>query len=52
VKTCEISRAAYDRGYGPAEQIVEVNNQPREEWTFEIAKYMNVKGVERARNSR
>jgi hypothetical protein len=52
VKTCVVSRAAYDRGYGTAEQIVQVNNQPREAWTFDIAKYINVKGVERVRNSR
>lgn len=52
VKTCVVSRAAYERGYGTAEQIVQVNDQPREAWTFDIAKYINVKDVERARNSR
>ena len=41
VKTCEISRAAYDRGYGSAEQVVEINNQAQEPWTFDIVKYLD-----------
>ncbi len=42
VKPCEISRAAYDRGYGSAEQVVEINTQSREPWTFDIAKYLDL----------
>ncbi len=52
VKTCEVSRGAYDRGYGNAEDVVEVNDQPREPWTFDIAKYISLKGVEKERNPR
>jgi hypothetical protein len=51
VKTCKVSRAAYDRGYGTAEHIVQVNNQPREPWAFDIAKYLDL-GDEKERNSR
>lgn len=51
VKTCEVSRAAYDRGYGTAEQIVQMNNPPREPWTVDIAKYLDL-GAEKERNSR
>jgi hypothetical protein len=52
VKACEVSRAAYARGYGTAEQIVQVNHQPREAWRFDITKYLDLKGEGRARNLR
>jgi hypothetical protein len=52
VKTCEVSRVAYARGYGTAEQIVQVNHPPREAWKFDITKYLDLKGEGRARNLR
>jgi hypothetical protein len=52
VKTCEVSRAAHDRGYGTAEEIVEMNHQPREAWTFDIAKYLVSRTLKKARNPR
>ena len=41
VKTCEVSRAAYDRGYGTPEEIVPVNDQPQEEWGFDVSRYFD-----------
>jgi hypothetical protein len=52
VKTCEVSRTAHDRGYGTAEEIVEMNRHPREAWTLDIAKYLASKTLEKERNSR
>ena len=52
VKSCEIARAAYDRGYGTAEEIVLVNYEPREAWTFEISRYLDWKSSEKERNWR
>ena len=31
MKTCEVSKGAYDRGYGTPEEILPVTNQPRNE---------------------
>jgi hypothetical protein len=52
VKSCEIARAAYDRGYGTGEEIVLVNDEPREAWTFEISRYLDLKSSEKERNWR
>lgn len=30
VKACEVSKAAYDRGYGTPEEIVPISNQPQD----------------------
>jgi hypothetical protein len=52
VKTCEVSKAAYDRGYGTAEETAQVNSQPRSVWSFDITRYLNLKPMEKERNSR
>ncbi len=52
VKACEISRAAHNRGYGTVEEIMEVNNRPQEEWSFDVAKYFDLRPTEKERNSR
>lgn len=52
VKSCEVSNAAYDRGYGTPEEIVPIN-QPQDEWSVDVSKYLNnLKSIERQRNPR
>lgn len=34
VVICQVSRAAYERGYGPKEEIVPVSEEPRDGWSF------------------
>jgi len=52
VKSCEITRAAYDRGYGTVEEIVQMNYEPREAWSFDISRYLDLKGLDKERNWR
>lgn len=32
VRTCQVSRAAYERGYGTSEEIVAFGEEPRKTW--------------------
>lgn len=52
VKACEVSKVAHDRGYGTAEELVQVNKPPRETWSFDIGKYIDLKHTEKERNPR
>jgi len=40
VKKCEISTAAYDRGYGTPDEIMPINNQPQDTWSFDVSRYL------------
>lgn len=51
VKVCEVSSAAYDRGYGTAEEILSVD-EPREPWSFDSEKYLNGLGSTERRRER
>lgn len=37
VRTCHVSRAAYERGYGAKEEIVSVGDEPQDAWRFGIS---------------
>jgi hypothetical protein len=61
VKSCEVVNAAYHRGYGTPEEIVPIDDGPREAWTIDVSKYLGVMGgdgrseagpMERRRSSR
>jgi len=52
VKSCEVSKAAYGRGYGTPEEIVPVSNQQQNTWSFDITRYLNLKPMEKERKSR
>ena len=41
VTSCEVSREAYERGYGTAEEIVAINNPPQASWSVDVAGYIN-----------
>jgi len=41
VKTCSVSIAAYDRGYGTPEEVVPIRSQVQPAWSFEAARYLN-----------
>lgn len=38
-KACEVSKAAYERGYGTPEEILPVSEQP--EWSFDLSRYLD-----------
>jgi hypothetical protein len=40
VKICDVSKTAYDRGYGTPEEIVLLNTQPRETWSIDVDRYL------------
>ncbi|MGH9530205.1 MAG: hypothetical protein ACRD2S_09850 [Terriglobales bacterium] len=39
MKTCEVSKAAYDRGYGTTEEVVSIN-QPQNVWSFDVSNHL------------
>jgi hypothetical protein len=41
VKTCAVSNAAYDRGYGTPEEIVPIRNRPQDSWSTDLARCLN-----------
>lgn len=52
VMACEVSSAAYERGYGTAEEIFPTI-EPREPWSFDAGKYLNwVGSTEKERDPR
>ena len=40
LKTCEVSKAAYDRGYGTPEEIVPIVNHPQDGRSFDVSKFL------------
>jgi len=36
VQKCQVSRAAYQRGYGSKEEIVAIGEDPRDAWLFHV----------------
>lgn len=50
-KTGVVSKVAHDRGYGTAEEILLVS-QRREPWSFDITRYLNLRSMDKERNSR
>ena len=41
VKACEISKAAYDRGYGTCDEVVSMNTRPRDGWAVDVSEYLD-----------
>jgi len=53
VKTCAVSNAAFERGYGTPEEIVAIRKQQRDAWSLDVSRYLNsVISNEKRRNSR
>lgn len=53
VKTCEVSNAAYHRGYGTPEEIAAISNPPQDGLSFDISTYLNdQESMEKRRNPR
>lgn len=50
VKSCEVSNAAYSRGYGTPDEIVPIN-RPQDAWSFDVSKYLN-NAMEKRRDAR
>jgi hypothetical protein len=46
-KPCEVSKIAHDRGYGTQEEIHLVHSHPREAFTFDITRYLDLRVAER-----
>jgi hypothetical protein len=40
VKACEISKAAYDRGYGTRDEVVSIDARPRDVLTVDVTEYL------------
>ncbi len=41
IKTCEVAKSVYDRGYGSPDEVLLIEQQPREPWTFDISRYVS-----------
>jgi hypothetical protein len=39
-KACEVSKEAYDRGYGTPEEIILVKTEPQESWSVDMSRYL------------
>jgi hypothetical protein len=52
VMTCSVSKAAFERRYGTAVEILRVRSRQREAWRFDASQYLNDwKSKERRKNS-
>jgi len=52
VVTCNVLKAAYERGYGTPDEIMPVNDQSRDRWSFDVSHYLNQwKSPHRPKNS-
>jgi hypothetical protein len=47
MKSCEVSKRAHDRGYGSTDEIVLENYHLKDDWSFDVAKYLNLKSADR-----
>ena len=53
LKTCVVSNAAYERGYGTPEEIVPIRSQRQDVWSWNASRYFNnLRPNEKWRNSR
>ncbi len=52
VSTCEVSNTAYRRGYGTIEEVVPVRHLATKAWRLDIARYLNLKPIEKDRRVR
>jgi hypothetical protein len=39
-KPCEVSKEAYDRGYGTPDEITVVKAEPQEPWSVDVSRYL------------
>ncbi len=37
---CEVSKDAYDRGYGSPEEIALIKTAPQEPWSVDVSRYL------------
>jgi hypothetical protein len=51
VRACQVSNAAYARGYGTPEEVAPVNDQTWNSWSFDITSYLNLAPLEKDKNS-
>lgn len=52
VLTCDVSRPAYERGYGSPDEVLLVGSPPDQAWSFDVSKYLsNWRSIERRKNS-
>lgn len=52
VKTCDVSREAYERGYGTVDEISLVDERRQQNEVFDLSRYLyNWKTLERGKNS-
>lgn len=52
VKTCDVSREAYERGYGTTDEISLVDERRQQDEMFDVARYLdNWKSMERGKSS-
>jgi hypothetical protein len=52
VKTCEVSKAAYDRGYGTAHEIFLIHREREEDWACDVSRYVtNWRTIEKRKGS-
>jgi hypothetical protein len=50
-KPCEVSKEAYDRGYGTPDEIVLVRTGPQEPWSVDVSRYLrDWKSLEKRRS--
>src|ERR1700747_3501263 len=49
VRACQVSNAAYNRGYGPREEVAPVRNYTWNSWSLDIARYLNFRPPEKDR---
>ena len=42
VRACQVSNAAYTRGYGTPEEVALVTTQTWNSWSFDISRYLNL----------
>jgi hypothetical protein len=41
VKACEISKEAYDRGYGTRDEVAPIDTRPRNVWAVDVSQYLD-----------
>ena len=51
VRACQVSNAAYTRGYGTPEEVALVITQTWNSWSFDISRYLNLSPFQKNRNS-
>ena len=53
MKTCEVSKAAYDRGYGTLDEVVSSDAQPQDAWSFDVSRcFDDLKAMKKRRSPR